>query len=232
MTAPPNASPVAEELAATCVQVEARGVLRHVRIVPPGTDPAHSLPWATCSEAEVRRHVADAVRMLAPFVDLGLARGRATPGTLAPLTDRDRHDLAAILLELCAERDRARSVADLARRERDEAVRMATSWERENEDLGQQIQTLRARVTSLESAADADYARLCRALDLPPGTTFGECLNRARLLTAARAPATPSAEPPGAYFGALADPALWVHAPREVAPVDHDRHDDDDGDPG
>ncbi len=125
MTAPPNASPMAEELAATCVQVEARGVLRHVRIVPPGTDPAHSLPWATCSEAEVRHHVADAVRLLAPFVDLGLARGRA-----------------------------------------------------------------------------------------------------------ARSPATPSAEPPGAYLGALADPALWVHAPREVAPVDHDRHDDDDGDPG
>jgi hypothetical protein len=79
-----------------------------------------------------------------------LIAGDAAPSSaLAPLTDGDRHQIAATLLEL------------------------------------------RARVAELESAADADYARLCRALDLPPGTTFGECLNRARLLSAARAPADP-----------------------------------------
>lgn len=86
----------------------------------------------------------------APVEEPVLIAGDAVPSSaLAPLTDGDRHQIAATLLEL------------------------------------------RARVAELESAADADYARLCRALDLPPGTTFGECLNRARLLlTEARAAAT------------------------------------------
>ena len=76
-----TASPTARELAAACVHVEARGVLRHVRIVPPGTDPAQGVHWATSSEAGVRHHVQSAIDLLAPFVDLGLARRRLTPPT-------------------------------------------------------------------------------------------------------------------------------------------------------
>jgi len=45
--------------------------------------------------------------MLAPFIDLGMARGRAEGSRLEPLTDQDRHQIAAELLELRAERDKA-----------------------------------------------------------------------------------------------------------------------------
>ena len=71
-------TPRALALAAPCVVVVDRGPWHHVRIVPPGTDPDHSLHWATASAADLRRHYDAALAMVAAFVDLGLARARVT----------------------------------------------------------------------------------------------------------------------------------------------------------
>lgn len=187
-----TASTTAQAIAARCVRVERRGVFRHVIVRQPGTD--RSYVWATTGEGEVQRHVDDAVSLLAAFVDLGLAHERArreAQGHLEPLTDKDRHDLAATLIELRAERDSAR-----------------------------------ARCAQWEQEASETYGQLCRALDLPEGTTTGEIVNRARLLRSAAEAAT---LPRPSDF-----PWLPLKFPRPETCLglrDHDRHDDDDGDP-
>lgn len=172
-------------IAARCVSVDRRGPLHHVLIRHPGTD--RFVTWSTSGEGEVQRHIDDATALLAAFVDLGLAHERArreVQGHLEPLTDKDRHDLAATLIELRAERDSAR-----------------------------------ARCAQWEQEASETYGRLCRALDLPEGTTTGEIVNRARLF---RLEAEVRHE---AIILPRPSDLPWVPARH-----DHDRHDDDDGD--
>ena len=74
-----TASPTAVELARACVMVVESGIWHHVRIVPPGTDPKDSVHWITVTADLAAQHVDAAVAVLAPFVDLGLARGRLAP---------------------------------------------------------------------------------------------------------------------------------------------------------
>lgn len=71
-----TASPTALDLARACVMTVAAGVHTSVRVVPPGTDPQHSIHWITVPADLAARYVEEAVATLAPFVDLGMARGR------------------------------------------------------------------------------------------------------------------------------------------------------------
>jgi hypothetical protein len=74
-----TASPTALDLARACVYVEEAGPWNHIRIVPPGQEPHQAIHW-TSAKAEDLPHQRDAVvAMLAPFIDLGMARGRLSP---------------------------------------------------------------------------------------------------------------------------------------------------------
>ena len=90
-----TASPTAVELARACVMTVDAGAMRSVRVVPPGTDPRHSIHWITVPADLAARYVEEAVAVLAPFVDLGMARGRLTP---EPSTTRPLHTWRPMLM--------------------------------------------------------------------------------------------------------------------------------------
>lgn len=110
MTAP-VASPTALELARACVITIYAGAMRHVRIVPPGTDPRHSVLWITVPAELVARHVEEAVATLAPFVDLGMARGRAEGSRPTLVIGRGLRVHGADDLEVFLETEPQRAVA-------------------------------------------------------------------------------------------------------------------------
>jgi hypothetical protein len=92
-----TASPTALELARACVYVVEAGPWNHIRIVPPGQEPHQAIHW-TSAKAEDLPHQRDAVvAMLAPFIDLGLARGRLTPEPTAGRPLRAWH--SAVMVE-------------------------------------------------------------------------------------------------------------------------------------
>ena len=74
-----TASPTAVELAAACVYVEEAGPWSHIRIVPPGQEPHQAIHWTSAKAEDLPHQRAAVVAMLAPFIDLGMARGRLTP---------------------------------------------------------------------------------------------------------------------------------------------------------
>lgn len=82
-----TASPTAMELAAACVYVEEAGPWHHIRIVPPGQEPHRAIHWTSATAEDLPRQRAAVVAMLAPFVDLGMARGRLTPAPCPPWLD-------------------------------------------------------------------------------------------------------------------------------------------------
>ena len=90
-----TASPTAVELAAACVCVEEAGPWHHIRIVPPGQEPHQAIHWTSATAEDLPRQRAAVVAMLAPFVDLGMARGRLIP---EPVAARPLHTWRPMLM--------------------------------------------------------------------------------------------------------------------------------------
>lgn len=90
-----TASPTAVELAAACVYVEEAGPWHHIRIVPPGQEPHQAIHWTSAKAEDLPHQRAAVVAMLAPFVDLGMARGRLAP---EPPTGRPLHTWRPMLM--------------------------------------------------------------------------------------------------------------------------------------
>ncbi len=105
-----TASPTAVELARACVMVVESGIWHHVRIVPPGTDPKDSVHWITVTADLTAHYVEAAVAVLAPFVDLGMARGRLTP---EPAAGRPLHTWRPMLMAEEPPRDIAPEVSHM-----------------------------------------------------------------------------------------------------------------------